>query len=115
MDTPVLDVGAAARAAAPPCHAVAAHSYELLDGELAPRVAAAVRDHLEGCVRCRAAVEREEAFLALLARTARVEPAPTALAARIHEELGRAQRALEQRTDVGRARLERPLSRRTGH
>lgn len=109
MDTPVLEVVTAARASARaarhassrPCHAVAAHVYELLDGELAPRVAAAIRDHLDRCLPCRSAVEREEAFVDLVARAARIEPAPTALVARVHEELTRAQWALEQRCALG--------------
>jgi mycothiol system anti-sigma-R factor len=102
MDTRVVKMVAAARAARP-CRAVAAHAYELLDGELAPRVAAAIRDHLDGCVPCRGVVRREQAFLALVARAARVAPAPTGLVARVHEELGRAVWALERRASLGRA------------
>jgi anti-sigma factor (TIGR02949 family) len=78
-------------AAAPPCRAVAACVYELLDGELAPPLALALRDHLRACLHCRGLVAGERALLERVARAARVEPAPAPLVARVRAELaGRA-------------------------
>ena len=73
------------------CRAVSALVYELLDGELAPSIAAAVRCHLRGCAPCRLAVARTRALLDLVARAARIVPAPRALAVRVHAELASAE------------------------
>jgi anti-sigma factor RsiW len=50
-------------------------AYELLDDELAPAAAAAVRAHLARCSACRARVARLARFLAVLRRQ-RLHPTP---------------------------------------
>ena len=82
----------------PPCPTVAARAYELLDGELDRPLASVVREHLCVCAPCRAFVARADALRGLVARASHVEPAPAALAARVHEELLSAERSLAARS-----------------
>lgn len=60
-------------------------AHELLDDQLDPEGAAAVREHLEQCAECRARIDRLERFLAAIRRQRDLVPtAPDALRARLH-------------------------------
>ena len=68
------------------CERVLRDVSAYLDGELAQERAAEIERHLESCVSCRAAYERERALVARV-KTRKVTPAPPDVARRIRERL----------------------------
>jgi mycothiol system anti-sigma-R factor len=65
------------------CRDVAASIWELLDGALHARRAAAVRAHLAACTSCRDRHEAARALLGAVARVQRSDPAPDRLRERV--------------------------------
>jgi mycothiol system anti-sigma-R factor len=69
------------------CHEAAEALYEWLDGELDPKRAAGVGEHLETCARCYPFLVFERSFREALARAAEEGSAPEGLQDRILESL----------------------------
>lgn len=81
----IPDVRPRRNAGSATCPVSEEQAHELLDDELAPDGAAAVREHLERCAECQARVDRLERFLAAIRRQRdRAPAAPDALRARLH-------------------------------
>jgi anti-sigma factor (TIGR02949 family) len=73
------------------CQAIQEQLFELGDGDLDAAAADAVRAHLAGCARCRAAATFDARVAGLL-RSESVPPAPAALVAEIKTRLRRRRR-----------------------
>jgi anti-sigma factor RsiW len=71
-----------------PCDAAPDRAFELVDGALDLASAAALAEHLRGCVRCRRTVADARGLRAVLARQSTAAPAaPARLRARVAELL----------------------------